>query len=150
VTRPLVPLHQRAASAAAVLERRVKTLENRIITLAGLLVPGTWYPISLDAGWSPVSGYAAPSWATDTQGQFLYLTGLANFGSSQTVDHNLNSGTPLPEAACPQTMKLFRAWDGQSARATVQISPSGVIEALGNSTYPYQYAELDAVLTLSL
>jgi len=108
----------------------------------------TWHAITLDSGWSTASGYAAPSYRLLPDGN-LQLTGLANFGSSQTVNHNLNNSHPLPSVYCPATNKLFRTWDGQGGRATVQISTGGVIEALGNSTYPYQYCEIDAVLPLN-
>jgi hypothetical protein len=45
---------------------------------------------------------------------------------------------------------VFRSFSGPGARAAVQISPNGVIEALGNATYPYQYCEIDAVIPLNL
>ena len=108
-----------------------------------------WHPITLDSGWATNSSYAAPSYRLLPDGN-LQLTGLADFGSSTTASHNLNNGNPLPSEYRPKTMKLFRSYDGHGARASVQISPSGVIEALGNATYPYQYCEIDAILPLNL
>lgn len=111
--------------------------------------PEAWHTIPLDSGWSTDSGYAAPSYRLLPDGN-LQLTGLADFGSVQTSNHNLNNGNPLPAAYRPLTIKLFRSFGGPGARAAVQINPSGVIEALGNATYPYEYCEIDAVLPLNL
>jgi hypothetical protein len=108
-----------------------------------------WHAITLDAGWATdTPTYAAPSYRF--LNGCLQLTGVADFGSSTSANHNLNNGSPLPAEYCPKTMKVFRSYDGQGARATVQISPAGVIEALGNATYPYQFAELDALIPLNL
>jgi len=117
--------------------------------VAGFGTAETWHPITLDAGWSAHAGYAAPSYRLDTDGA-LWLTGMADFGSSQTVNHNLNNGHPLPAPYRPLTQKVFRSTDTNTQRAGVQISTGGVIEALGSAAWPYQFCEIDVKLPLNL
>lgn len=118
-----------------------------VATVPASFTPETWHPITLDTGWSAFSGYAAPQYRITPMGE-LELAGMATFGSTQTVNHNLNNTIPLPAAYRPTSSKLFRSYDGLGGRATVQIAPTGVIEALGSATYPYTYCEIDATLSL--
>jgi len=107
-----------------------------------------WNAITLDAGWSLNASYAAPSYRLLPDGN-LQLTGLADFGSSATANHNLNNGHPLPAQYRPQSTKVFRVRDPLTGRGAVQVNSGGVIQMLASATYPAQYCEIDTVLTLS-
>jgi hypothetical protein len=109
----------------------------------------TWHAITLDAGWAGLAGYAAPSYMVLPDGN-LQLTGLADFGSVVTANHNLNNGHPLPAAYRPLTTKQYRSSDANTQRGAVQINNAGVITFLASAAAPARYCEIDAVLPLNL
>jgi hypothetical protein len=114
-----------------------------------LITTDTWHTISLDSGWSLNGFYSPPSYRLLPDGN-MQLTGLADFGSSTTANHNLNNASPLPAGYRPATIKVFRAGDGDTQRGGIQISPSGVIEFLASPSFPARYAEIDAVIPLGI
>lgn len=105
-----------------------------------------WNAITMDATWTIPSGYSTPSYRISNQGD-LQLTGCANYGSSQTVSRTLNSGSLLPSGYKPGRTHLFRV-NGYGGRGAVQIDNTGLITMLANTTYPAQYCEIDATISI--
>jgi len=135
------------AAGDAVILAPVGAMQSYVVI--GSTPADPWHAIELDAGWSPVTPtYAVPSYRL--LNGCLQLTGLADFGSSTTANHNLNNASPLPPEYWPVSMKVFRATDQLTQRGAVQISPAGVIEMLASSSYPARYCEIDATLPLNL
>jgi hypothetical protein len=114
-----------------------------------LITTDTWHTLTLDAGWASLAGYAPPSYRLLPTGD-LELTGLADFGSSQTTAHNLNNGHPLPAAYRPATTKRLSGYDSFGDRAYATLATSGVIQAQGDAGHPYQYLEINSVVALSV
>jgi hypothetical protein len=121
--------------------------------ILGAVTASPWQPITIDAGWAGTApNSAVPSYRLLPDGR-LELTGCESFGSSQTVNRNLNSSNPLPYI--PLTNKTLFSYDGQLARATVVLqgqdgAAPGVIEAFGSSSFPWEYCEINATVPLNL
>ena len=111
--------------------------------------PETWHTVTLGSPWTAESGYAAPSYRLLPDGN-LQLTGCANFGSVTTGNANLNSASPIPAEYRPLTTKTIGRYSAEGSRGFIQITSSGVIEMLASTTYPAQFAEIDAVIPLNL
>lgn len=111
-----------------------------------LIVTDTWHTITLDAGWSPQSGFDAPQYRLLPTGD-LQLRGMAEH-IVFTSNIDLNSAHPLPSAYRPANTHHFRAYDNSTGtpRAGVQIAPSGVITAM--ATASSQICEIDAIIAL--
>lgn len=110
--------------------------------------PETWHAITLDSGWSAVSGFDAPRYQLLPDGN-LQLSGAATLASSRTTAANLNSSHPLPSAYRPVNTHRYRSYDSSpTARCAVQIAPTGVIEGLANSG-GYQIIEIDGIIPLN-
>lgn len=104
--------------------------------------------ITLDAGWSAVSGYQAPKYQLLPDGN-IQLMGNASAGSNQTASKTLNSSNPLPVGYRPATSKLFRSYNAQGNRGAVQLDPTGIITMLANAGSPAEFCEIDAILPLT-
>lgn len=105
--------------------------------------PGTeevWHPITLDSGWSTVSGHPVPSYRLLPDGN-VQLSGYASH-AAWTGTTTLNSSNPLPSAYRPATEPYFV---GDINRAAYEITSSGVIQVLYNSALNNTQIEMHAI-----
>jgi hypothetical protein len=111
----------------------------------------TWHNITLDGGWTLVTGFDAPRYrALSINGMpFLQLSGAAQVSSSTSSNTPLNSSNPLPSAYCPENNHRYRDGDELSvARSVMQVAPTGVVTALASPTFPFVIAEIDGIIPL--
>lgn len=105
----------------------------------------TWHLITKDATWANLSPYAAVQYRMLPDGN-VQLSGLADFGSNQTVTKTLNSSNPLPAAYRPASQKYVRI--GAGDRATIEIASNGVISAVLDGGTLWRYCEIDCIYSL--
>jgi hypothetical protein len=105
-----------------------------------------WINVTLDSGWSNVSGYAPLRYRFAQDGN-LQVDGLAQYSSNLTSNVNINSGTPLIGNAQPEYTAYFPG--NTNGRAPVQVNPSGVLEAIGMSGSTNRYAEFHDIIPLN-
>ena len=111
-------------------------------------VPETWHAITADAGWSALSGYAAPQYRLLSDGN-LQLAGAAQC-TGRATSLAFNSGHLLPVAYRPASTKIHRtAGDPSNGRFSVQVDDTGLITAVyPGGTTNGEYCEIDGIVSL--
>ena len=118
---------------------------------------GPWQTITLAPGWTPMAGYAAPSYRM-LPGRNLQLVGAVDRGSTVTAGVDLNNTSPLPVEYRPRSSHLYRYGAGQGpanqmgigGRGAMQIYPTGIIRMECNGNTAGRYAEIDGIIPLDI
>jgi hypothetical protein len=111
-----------------------------------------WHAMTLDAGWSTVVNYRAPSYRLTPDGM-IQLAGNASQSFPSSAGINLNGSNPLPVAyrSPATTVQDFRSSDVVGNRCHVTYSSTGIVRAIPLSTLTFPatcFCEIDAVLRI--
>lgn len=106
-----------------------------------------WWYLTLDSGWSSVSGYAPMRVRFSPDGN-LQFDGLLEYSGNITSNININGGTPLPAQYQP-TYNAYFPSGNSGGRCPVQVQPNGVVIALGSSGSTNRYAEIHETIPLT-
>lgn len=113
-------------------------------TAAGVFVPETWHPVTLDAGWTAVAGYPAPQYRLLPTGD-VEIAGVVSHAAFN-VSTPLNNGTPLPAGYRPASRQAYRTGNGGTI-ADIELVSTGVINCIGQATGSVR-ASLGGIATL--
>jgi hypothetical protein len=111
----------------------------------------TWHTITMDTGWTTLSGYDAPAYRILSTGD-LQLKGCAGFDFTSSAGKTMNNSNPLPSGYRPALTHDPRSADLVGSRCHVSISTGGVITCNppSGATFPNNYyGEIDAIVSLT-
>lgn len=120
---------------------------NIVAQQPGTIAPETVHTVTMDSGWSTLTGYHAPSYWELPDGN-VQFAGLAQRSGAFTTTIALNSSNPLPADYRPANIKPLCLGSQQGNRCRVELHSDGIIYVLGTTLYPTQYGEIDSVVSL--
>lgn len=135
---------------AAIFTSTSITLAQPVTATAGtvgnptLITTDAWHLLTLDAGWTSVSGFPLPQYRLLANGD-IEFAGAATHASF-TINQNVNGSNPLAAAYRPANQHVWRTGNGGTIADSNYLS-TGVIQALGQASGSVR-VYLDGIVSL--
>lgn len=120
------------------------TIGDNISMTGKTISADTWHTVTLQTGWSSLSGYAVLQYRLLPDGN-IQISGAAQFSSSFTSNTKIAA---LPTGYQPSSKHVVSLHDALGSVARVEFNSDGTLWAIANATYPAQFVEIDCVCSL--